>query len=128
MKIDLTGQTFNNLEVIKKADEQDGKRTMWECRCKLCGSITTASTTELKSGHKKSCGCIKKKPKAKDLTGQTINYLKVIKRVGTNQHRRAVWRCKCLLCGKYTDVPTNYLISGNTKSCGCLHREFHKYH
>lgn len=128
MKIDLTGQTFNDLKVTKKADEQNGKRTMWECKCKQCGSITTASTTELKSGHKKSCGCIKKKPKAKDLTGQEINYLKVIKRIGTNKRRRPVWRCKCLLCGKYINVPTNYLISGNTKSCGCLHREFHKYH
>lgn len=128
MKIDLTGQTFNDLEVIKKADEQNGKRTIWECKCKLCGSITTASTTELKSGHKKSCGCIKRKPKAKDLTGQTLGFLKVIKRIGTDQNRRPIWRCKCELCGKYTDVRTPDLRSGNTKSCGCLHREYHKYH
>lgn len=102
MKIDLTGQTFNNLTVIRKADEQDGQKTMWICRC-ICGTETKASTTEIKSGHKKSCGCRKRKSNAKDLTGQRFGRLTVIKRNGTNQHRRAIWRCKCD-CGKYTNV------------------------
>lgn len=126
MKIDLTGQTFNDLKVIKKADEQDGKRTIWDCKCLLCGSKTTATTTQLKSGYKKSCGCRKNRPNAKDLTGQRFGRLTVIKRNGTNQHRRAIWRCKCD-CGKYTDVSAADILSGNTKSCGCWGREKHKY-
>lgn len=81
MKIDLTGQTFNNLTVIRKADEQDGQKTLWVCRC-ICGTETKASTTELKSGHKKSCGCRKRKSNAKDLTGQRFGRLTVIKRNG----------------------------------------------
>lgn len=126
MKIDLTGQTFNNLTVIRKADNQNGQKTMWICKC-ACGAETTASTTDLKSGHKKSCGCRKKRPNAKDLTGQRFGRLTVIKRNGTNQHRRAIWRCKCD-CGKYTNVNAPDLLSGNTKSCGCWGREKHKYH
>lgn len=126
MKIDLTGQTFHNLTVIKKADEQKRQKTMWVCRCD-CGADTLVSTNDLKSGHKKSCGCRKKRPKAKDLTGQRFGRLTVIKRVGTNKHRRAIWRCKCD-CGKYTNVIAPDLLSGNTKSCGCLHLYFHKYH
>ena len=55
MKIDLTGLKFNHLTVIKKADEQDGKRVMWVCRCD-CGKETLASTNDLRAGHKKSCG------------------------------------------------------------------------
>lgn len=125
MKIDLTGQTFNNLTVIRKADTQNGQKTMWICKC-ACGAETTASTTDLKSGHKKSCGCRKKRPNAKDLTGQRFGRLTVIKRNGTNQHRRAIWRCKCD-CGKYTNVNAPDLLSGNTKSCGCWGREKHKY-
>lgn len=126
MKIDLTGQTFNNLTVIRKADTQNGQKTMWICKC-ACGAETTASTTDLKSGHKKYCGCRKKRPNAKDLTGQRFGRLIVIKRNGTNQHRRAIWRCKCD-CGKYTDVSAADILSGNTKSCGCWGREKHKYH
>ena len=126
MKIDLTGQTFNNLTVIRKADNQNGQKTMWICKC-ACGAETTASTTDLKSGHKKSGGCRKKRPNAKDLTGQRFGRLTVIKRNGTNQHRRAIWRCKCD-CGKYTNVNAPDLLSGNTKSCGCWGREKHKYH
>jgi hypothetical protein len=33
--------------------------------------------------------------------------------------------CKCE-CGELRSVKLNYLISGRTKSCGCLIREFHK--
>lgn len=125
MKYDLTGQKFHNLTVIKKADEQNGQKTMWICRCD-CGNETKASTSDLRNGHKKSCGCRKKRPNAKDLTGQRFGRLTVIKRNGTNQHRRAIWRCKCD-CGKYTNVNAPDLLSGNTKSCGCWFRNKHKY-
>lgn len=32
------------------------------------------------------------------------------------------WQCKCD-CGNVTYVPTGRLTSGNTKSCGCIHKE-----
>lgn len=56
-----------------------------------------------------------------DLTGQKINRLTVIKRDGS-QNKKAVWLCKCD-CGKEFRVLGSSIISGNTKSCGCLHRE-----
>lgn len=34
----------------------------------------------------------------------------------------ACWHCRCD-CGNEIDVPTRYLKSGNTRSCGCLNRE-----
>ena len=60
--------------------------------------------------------------KLKDLTGQRFGKLTVIgpteKRKGTS----VVWRCKCD-CGKETLVAAGSLVSGNTKSCGCLRFE-----
>ena len=56
-----------------------------------------------------------------DLTGRKINMLTVIKRDGS-QNKKAVWLCKCD-CGKEIRVLGTSLTSGNTKSCGCLHRE-----
>lgn len=32
------------------------------------------------------------------------------------------WRCRCD-CGKETEVTADSLLSGNTKSCGCLRKE-----
>lgn len=52
---DLTGRQFHGLRVIGKAD---GKK--WHCECS-CGNICTATRLDLKSGHKKSCGCRQKK-------------------------------------------------------------------
>ena len=43
--------------------------------------------------------------------------------------RQETWRCRCI-CGGEAVVRESSLRSGNTKSCGCLHREtqiaFHK--
>lgn len=59
-----------------------------------------------------------------DLTGRKINRLTVIKRDGS-QNKKAVWLCKCD-CGKEFRVLGASLLSGNTKSCGCLHQEIIK--
>ena len=124
MKIDLTGQKFHRLQVVQKSEQQSkADAVLWECICD-CGSKTTATTAQLRSGHKKSCGCIKHAPKAEDITGQRFGRLTVMKRVGTAD-RKAIWRCRCD-CGKKTDVRSSDLKSGNTKSCGCLGNHFAK--
>ena len=124
MKIDLTGQKFHRLQVVQKSEQQrKTDAVLWDCICD-CGSKTTATTAQLRSGHKKSCGCIKRAPKADDLTGQRFGRLTVMKRVGTAD-RKAIWRCRCD-CGKKTDVRSSDLKSGNTKSCGCLGNHFAK--
>lgn len=117
MKMDLTLQRFNHLTVIERAGKTKKSETIWHCRCD-CGQECTAVTNDLTSGHKKSCGCIKSRSNAKNLLGQTFGRLTVIKRKGTIGSR-ALWRCRCE-CGKYTDVRSIDLLSGNTKSCGCL--------
>lgn len=125
MRIDLTGQKFNSLTVVEIAGKTKDKSTIWKCRCD-CGAETTAITNELTSGHKKSCGCLKHKSNAKDLTGKRFGRLTVLKRVGTI-NRRAIWQCRCD-CGKKTDVRSIDLLNGNTKSCGCMHNHFALYH
>lgn len=35
---------------------------------------------------------------------------------------RVVWRCQCD-CGNKIDVPSTYLTSGDTTSCGCLKKD-----
>ncbi len=56
---DLTGQKFNRLTVLEKGERNSCNQIQWKCKCD-CGNIVLATTTYLKSGHTKSCGCLNK--------------------------------------------------------------------
>lgn len=62
----------------------------------------------------------------KDLTGQKFGRLTVIERAEnhytTGGRSQITWLCRCE-CGNNVIVNGQNLISSNTKSCGCLHRE-----
>ena len=57
-----------------------------------------------------------------DEIGNRYERLTVIRRIGSDKHKRATWLCRCD-CGNEVTVVSGNLHSGNTKSCGCLHRE-----
>lgn len=61
-------------------------------------------------------------PKFIDLTKQKFNRLTIKKRIENNKHGQPRWECECI-CGKILPVLSYNLISGNTKSCGCLQIE-----
>lgn len=56
-RLDLTGQQFGRLTVIEVAAAQRG-RVLWRCKCE-CGTEREVSTTHLRSGHTRSCGCVR---------------------------------------------------------------------
>lgn len=51
--IDITGQTFGRLTVLRKHPDP----CMWECSCS-CGGTTLATGTNLRRGNTTSCGCV----------------------------------------------------------------------
>lgn len=56
-RIDLTGQQFGDLTVIKLSDKRGSNNTLlWECKCS-CGNITYIQGYSLINDHYKSCGC-----------------------------------------------------------------------
>lgn len=73
-KIDLTGQRFGRLVVVKESEHRIKGNITWECLCD-CGNRKDVIGKSLKSGNTKSCGClgkehitdINKKRKGKDL-------------------------------------------------------------
>ena len=77
--IDLTGNKYGNLTVIKRADDhvQSGgtKITQWLCVCE-CGNMTIVPSVRLRSGKTKSCGCYRKKFRKKDSKQKKINLIK----------------------------------------------------
>lgn len=54
-----------------------------------------------------------------DLTNKYFENLLVLGYFGRDKFRQSIYLCKCL-CGNITKVGYSSLISGNTKSCGCL--------
>jgi hypothetical protein len=125
----LDGKKFNKLTVL----QYDGKRKndiMWKCECE-CGKTTRTSSHALKSGHTTSCGCYLKKrikeTRTKNLIGNKFGRLLVIE-LDDNQKddlEYVHWKCKCE-CGNVASIRSASLISGNTKSCGCLINEMKK--
>lgn len=53
--IDLTGQRFGRLEVLSLAKVE--RKTYWLCKCD-CGKETISDSSSLRTGHKRSCGCL----------------------------------------------------------------------
>jgi hypothetical protein len=54
--VDLTGQTFGKLLVLKKHAQKQGKEILWECECK-CGNKKISTRTCLIKKITISCGC-----------------------------------------------------------------------
>lgn len=55
--IDLTGQRFGRLTVVKKSDERSHGSVKWVCKCD-CGNTKVVVGRSLRKGYTKSCGCI----------------------------------------------------------------------
>lgn len=55
--IDLTGQRFGKLVVVKEVERNKYRHIQWLCQCD-CGNTTISTTSNLRTGSHKSCGCI----------------------------------------------------------------------
>lgn len=60
--IDLTGEKFNMITVIRKLDEKDkNSRVLWECECGYCGKKFKTTARSLINYKIESCGCVRLK-------------------------------------------------------------------
>lgn len=57
--IDLTGQKFGKLTVVKRAGSTKDGRAQWLCKCD-CGNTCIVMGKLLRNGSVKSCGCYQK--------------------------------------------------------------------
>ena len=70
-RIDLTGQKFGRLTVIKLVGKYKNGDKVWKCKCD-CGNIKNVSSSNLK-GKTKSCGCLKRELEVKhNMTGTKL--------------------------------------------------------
>lgn len=55
--IDITGNKYNKLTVIKRVENAKDGETRWLCKCN-CGNTTIVAASNLKNNNVKSCGCL----------------------------------------------------------------------
>lgn len=124
-KINLIGQRFGKLTVLEETDKRKNKSVVWKCQCD-CGNIVEYSTKQLRSDGIEMCpNCGNKRNPHTNLTesiiGKKFNHLTVLRETdGRIPGGSKIYECECD-CENHTHVfvAKKYLISGDTKSCGC---------
>ena len=60
--IDLTGQKFGKLMVLKRTGTSKDGQAVWECECE-CGNRSYVDGKSLRTGNTKTCGCSRSLPR-----------------------------------------------------------------
>ena len=115
-------EKYGRLTPIRRADGKG--RDIWECRCD-CGNTCYVRMSNLKSGHTRSCGCLRRemnKAKMQDLTGQRFGKLTVLGIENQKSGSHPLWKCQCD-CGNIAYQYSPNLKRGYVVSCGCYQKE-----
>jgi len=121
--VDIVGRRFGRLVVLSlvplPSEEFAGTRfRSWRCRCD-CGEIVEVTGGHLKSGHTKSCGCVRGESKTINLVGKRFGKLLVLGKSDDQDGAAGLtWLCRCD-CGQEVRISGARLRGGVTKSCGC---------
>ena len=117
-RLELTGQTINQITVLSPAGSSARGAALWLCRCNRCGKEFVIEGFRLRGKYpQKDCGCSHKERTA-DISGQTFGGVDVIRRVGTDKHGNVLYLCRCRICGAEKTMPA-CTIKAVPKSCGC---------
>jgi hypothetical protein len=115
---DLTGQQFGAWLVMTYAGYGGTSQPHWVCQCG-CGTRREVIASQLRSGHSTNCGCLRNNAVRHRWYGRLFTLERLAPGVRGGGWR---WRCQCT-CGAVCMVLSSKLISGQTQSCGCLHRD-----
>ncbi|WAW15368.1 hypothetical protein [Peptostreptococcus equinus] len=114
----IENKKFGRLLVLSVFNNEKGRKT---CRCLCeCGNIKDIYYINLVSGRTVSCGCRMKEinNRFSDISGKKYNNLLVERKTDKRKDGTVVWKCKCLICGKYIEATKKQLERGYIKDCG----------
>lgn len=118
---DITGMRSGRLVAVEPTNEKRRSSVLWRCKCD-CGGEILAEPYKIRNKVIASCGCIRTEKKIKDITGHKFGRLTALERLDKKRGSSFMWHCQCD-CGNTLDTSANSLLSGNTRSCGCLRVE-----
>lgn len=116
------GQKFSDLRVKGRVSNDAANRIRLACTCS-CGRDTVARVSDLRTGHTKSCGCLKIRTirwKMGKLAGRRVGNLFVFGKADPNARTRAStkWVCCCVYCPRILIVKATDVRKGRV--CPCL--------
>lgn len=123
---DYIGESFGQLTVLEELEPHitpnSSKQRIIKCQCS-CGNVFITRLTEAKA-NKKCRNCLNKDRRA-DITGKRFGKLVVTSMsddyISPTGHRLS--RCNCICdCGNTCIVNMSSLVTGGTKSCGCVYK------
>ena len=117
-RLDLTGERFGRLTVLRDTGKRQHRSVIWECICE-CGEKKEVSSNSLRQNNTKSCGCLHEN----NIIGERFGRL-IVLGYSDNRGNNNEKMCKCVCdCGEEKEIRHADLVSTKTKSCGCLHLE-----
>lgn len=113
------GDTRDGLTIMARGQDRSSRieRSEFIAEC-LCGRVETISAKSWSAGRGVGHWC----PESSGMLGKVYERLTVIEYIGKGRGGYRLWRCACV-CGNHAEVVTSDLNRGNTRSCGCLHRD-----
>jgi len=116
------GAKFGRLAVTERSGSDAAGRAMFRCRCD-CGSECLVRGADLRSGHSKSCGCLRKsapRDRRVYLHLKTFGNMFVLGKGNPEEHGpRAVWVLICRYCGR-AHFARRWRVLKRNKQCDCL--------
>lgn len=115
-RVDLTGQRFGRLTVIRECRSVNGKWS-WECLCD-CGNTRITRNGRLRGGHITSCGCAANCLAESDTPGTKFGRLTLVQANTGRYHDGSVLSEFSCDCGGRVVCPHHSVRSGHRKACG----------
>lgn len=95
--IDLTGQKFGRLTVIRRVGYIGEKHPsiVWECKCD-CGKIATVRAQSLRRGETRSCGCLSRENRVNNIWKNRKKYPTIDRKAAVEKYvcRRIYEHCR----------------------------------
>ncbi len=113
------GQKYGKLTVLEYTGNKYKSSKIYVCKCE-CGNEKVVNINKLKTGHVKSCGCLKNN-QIIDITNNIYGRLTVLN-FNRREDNKTLWNCICD-CGNEKVVDGKSLKNGSIVSCGCKNAE-----
>lgn len=115
------GDRFGKLVVLDKTDTYDlSDKVLYKCKCD-CGEEVLVNNSGLSSPKRPSCGKCTTRNGIDLPYGETFGKLTFIKQYRDELGKpKYLWKCGC---GADHVAPISSVMTGNTRSCGCLNKE-----
>ena len=113
---DLSGKRFGRLTAISISPRKSGNHVLWKCICD-CGNEVIVSSTDLRSGHTKSCGCYKSEVLRSASTKHGCN----------NTRLYRIWGCMKSRCTNPNVPSSKHYLSKGVSICDDWLHDFNSF-